>query len=447
VTNTFGITARAYRWYADGTETGAAALAAESTTLAINNIADYPIVLRYGVQESGAGSASGASTDDYQLQYSLNGGAYTSVSAVSAVVQGFTSANLTDAAATTSRLSAGTGSFVAGEISETDGLLTDWALTANNYSDLLYAIQIMAADTADGDSIDFRVLRNGAIFNTYTVTPNLTIQNAYTLTSDSGAFPFAGTDASLEFNRLLAAGSGSFAFTGTAAGLAKGITLAASSGAFAFTGTAATLTVGHVVTASSGAFAATGTDVNLEYGHVLPASAGSFAFTGTDASLEYGRAVIVSSGPFPFTGNDAALRFSRLVAASSGSFAFGGTTANLEFGRLVSAGSGAFVFTGSDATLTYGSGGSTYTLSAASGSFSFAGASAGFEYDRVIAAGSGSFAMTGSSATLTVTEVAAPEYSSAPGATGITFSRPARIGSFSRPARIPGGFPGLRRRA
>lgn len=175
MTNTFGITARAYQWYADGTETGAAALAAENASHGLVVSGNTAIVLRYGVQESGAGTASGLTTDDYQLQHNLNGAGFVDTTAASTVAQGFTSANLTDADPTTQRLSAGTGSFVAGEISETDGLLTDWQLTANNYSELLYAIQIIDADTAVGDSITFRVRRNGGVFNTYSVTPTMTI--------------------------------------------------------------------------------------------------------------------------------------------------------------------------------------------------------------------------------------------------------------------------------
>lgn len=181
---TFGITARAYRWYEDGTETGAAAIAAQDTAITRLVTSNSPVVLRYGVQESGSASTSGASTDDYQLQYSKNGGAFTSVTGATTNVQGFTSSSLTDAATTTSRLSAGTGAFVAGRISETDGLLTDWLLTANNYSDLLYAIQIIAADTAEGDVFTFRVLRNGAVFNTYSVTPSLTVTKIQAFTAD-----------------------------------------------------------------------------------------------------------------------------------------------------------------------------------------------------------------------------------------------------------------------
>lgn len=174
MTNVFGITARAFRFYEDGTENGSTAVAAENA-----NITRYEgstdLHLRYGVQESGSGSASGATTDDYQLQYSKNGGAYTNVTGSSSNVVGYDSSNLTDAASTTQRLSAGTGSFIAGEICESDGLLTDWQLTANNHSELLYAIRLVPADLANGDTLDFRVLRNGSVFNTYSVTPRITI--------------------------------------------------------------------------------------------------------------------------------------------------------------------------------------------------------------------------------------------------------------------------------
>jgi len=159
---------------------------------------DQNVVLRYGVQESGAGSASGVSTDDYQLQYSLNGGAFTNVTGSSVVVKGFDSASLTDAAATTSRLSAGTGSFVAGEICEADGLLTDWQLTANNYSDLLFAITIVAADVKSGDRITFRVLRNAGIFNTYSVTPVLHVSFLVSNETDSAHRITPGVPRALE---------------------------------------------------------------------------------------------------------------------------------------------------------------------------------------------------------------------------------------------------------
>ncbi len=381
MSNVFGITAYAYRWYADdGSESASTALAAENTSLAISNLADFPIVLRYGVQESGAGSAAGASTDDYQLQYSLNGGAFTNVTAASSVVQGYTSSNLTDAAATTSRLSAGTGSFVAGEIAETDGLLTDWALTANNYSDLVFAIQILAAGTADGDSITFRVLRNGAVFTAYSITPALTIQNVYTHTADPGAVAITGTAATLKRILTLTAAAGSVAITGTDATLAKRVTM----------------------TADAGAVAITGTDASLERGLEVAADSGSVPITGTAATMYRRITLDATSGNVPITGTAAALLYHRELAAESGNVPITGTAADLERGLEVNAEAGNVPITGTDATLTYAPNGG-YTLTAEAGAVPIAGTAAALLYMRALAAAAGSIPITGNDATLELT--------------------------------------------
>lgn len=98
----------------------------------------------------------------------------------SSVVPGFNSANLTDGAATTNRLGAGTGSFVAGKVSE-DGLVDDLGWTANNYTELLYAITLKQAGLANADTLRFRILRNGVTTGlTYTQTPTVTITKTVT---------------------------------------------------------------------------------------------------------------------------------------------------------------------------------------------------------------------------------------------------------------------------
>lgn len=222
MTNTFGITARAVRWYADGSENAATALSSEGTTgtlsytifAGVNAVA----VLRYGVQESGAGTAAGATTDDYQLQYSKNGGAFTNVTGASSNVRGFASSNLADAGSTTQQLSSGTGSFVAGEISE-DGLLDDWQLTANDFSELLFAVEVVAADVAEGNTLDFRVLRNGSVFNTYSVTPRLTVTK---IGSASGSASIVATGSGA--GASTAASSGSSAIAITASGVGEAVT-------------------------------------------------------------------------------------------------------------------------------------------------------------------------------------------------------------------------------
>jgi len=93
------------------------------------------------------------------------------------IITGFNSSNLTDGNATTNRLTGGSGSFVAGKISE-DGEVNDLQLTAANYTELLYAITLDASELADGDTLDFRVYRNGSALDTYTVTPRITVSKS-----------------------------------------------------------------------------------------------------------------------------------------------------------------------------------------------------------------------------------------------------------------------------
>jgi hypothetical protein len=87
----------------------------------------------------------------------------------------FNSANLTDGAATTNRLGAGTGSFTAGKVSE-DGLVDDLGWPANNYTEVLYSLTLKKADVVHGDTLRFRVLRNGATTGfTYTQVPTIPV--------------------------------------------------------------------------------------------------------------------------------------------------------------------------------------------------------------------------------------------------------------------------------
>lgn len=165
------LTQAAFRFYEDGTESGSTAIDAQNTNITRNVDSDSNLQLRIRIQESGA--VAGAGTDDYQLQYSLNGGSYTNVG--SGAVVGFASANTTDGGATTNRLGAGSGSFVAGEVSE-DGLVDDVAITASNYTEHLYPITVVAAQVTNGATLDFRLLYNNAVLNTYTVTPRITVQ-------------------------------------------------------------------------------------------------------------------------------------------------------------------------------------------------------------------------------------------------------------------------------
>lgn len=161
-----------FRFYNDdGSESTSTAYAAQDTNVSVNAYSNANILLRIMMQETGG--LGGAATDDWQLQYSKNGGAYTSITTATSNVKGYDSTTLTDQGATTNRLTGGTGSFVAGLVSE-DGLADNLNVTANNYSEFLFTLTIVSADVSAADTLDFRLLVNGST-NTYSVTPRITV--------------------------------------------------------------------------------------------------------------------------------------------------------------------------------------------------------------------------------------------------------------------------------
>jgi predicted glutamine amidotransferase len=88
----------------------------------------------------------------------------------------FNSSSLTDGSATTQRLTGGSGGFNAGKVSET-GLAENVYIGASNFTELLFSLNLNTSKFSDGDTIDFRVLRNNEILESYSVTPRITISN------------------------------------------------------------------------------------------------------------------------------------------------------------------------------------------------------------------------------------------------------------------------------
>ncbi len=176
-TNIFALTQRAYRFYEDGTEAGATAIAAENTNISRNAIANTHLLIRVGLQESGAGSVSGGVSDTYDIQYSKNGGAFTTVTTASTNVRSVASPGVffVEGDPTTQRLSVGTGAFIAGMLN-TDGQISPFQHTANNFTEHAWSVQIIAADVANADVFTFRVRLNLATTGlTYSVTPQITV--------------------------------------------------------------------------------------------------------------------------------------------------------------------------------------------------------------------------------------------------------------------------------
>ncbi len=173
--------ADAFRFYDDGTESGSTAKAAQDIDISLNSAGDAQFHIRFRVQNQGA--LSGASTDDFSLEVNKNSSSYAAVTAASSDVQTDTASGLTPDAVTTNRASEGiadgTGSFVAGEQEETNGVIEDRQLTASNFTEHVWACKLIDTDLTGSDTLDFRIALNGGSPGmANSITPRITIVSA-----------------------------------------------------------------------------------------------------------------------------------------------------------------------------------------------------------------------------------------------------------------------------
>ena len=105
--NKFVISFQHWRFYADdGDSDNDTPLQNEDTNHTLNNDSDAPIHVRVMLEETGAGSVGGAATDDYTLQYRLNGGgSWVLPDSSSTRVQSHAASQLDDNTATLNRAS------------------------------------------------------------------------------------------------------------------------------------------------------------------------------------------------------------------------------------------------------------------------------------------------------------------------------------------------------
>ena len=117
----------------------------------------------------------------------------------------------------------------------------------------------------------------------------LEASSGVSLTVDSGAYLYTGTDAQLLTARILKADEGAYLYTGTSASLLKGFILTASSGSYSYLGQDATLTYtpagAFILTADSGNYTYTGSNINFNRDRVIIASSGTYNYSGTDIQI------------------------------------------------------------------------------------------------------------------------------------------------------------------
>ena len=120
-------------------------------------------LLRFLVQASGGVAHSNL---DFQFQYNRNGTGWSNITSSSAVARATTTAAFINGADTTNRLTGGTGTFE----SSSQGCTTDgtsggnqFDIVASGFGETECSLTIVAADVANGDTIQFRLQVNFAV--------------------------------------------------------------------------------------------------------------------------------------------------------------------------------------------------------------------------------------------------------------------------------------------
>jgi hypothetical protein len=149
--------------------------------------ADTTFRIRFLVQETLDLAESDVS---FQLQYNLGGAGWNNVTGSSSVARS-TAGGLTEGGDTTQQI--GSGTFVtpnAGQ-DETDGVAggtaLDFTTTPNQEVELEFCLQLRSADTSPGNTVQFRLQKDGGDLDAYSNTPTVTVVEAvYTQASFRG---------------------------------------------------------------------------------------------------------------------------------------------------------------------------------------------------------------------------------------------------------------------
>jgi len=108
------------------------------------------------------------------LYYSLNGGAYVSVTTTSSVVRAVDAGASADGdAIATQRLTSATGTWVNGEYDES-GATSNFNLVDGNFTEFEYGIQVISADVSEGSNVALRIYNSSSPMDNYAKTPLMT---------------------------------------------------------------------------------------------------------------------------------------------------------------------------------------------------------------------------------------------------------------------------------
>jgi hypothetical protein len=155
--------------------------------------------VRFTIQTTGTSGAAAASTEN--LYVSKNAGAYVAIGGTSGILPSTTaSASAGGTVILTAQLPAGTGVYVNG-VYDSSGATASFTIPRGDYTEVEFGVKIDPANSAPGDTFDFRVYRATIAQNTYTATPRIT---SIGISLASGSYllnPPAGNAGTVTFKR------------------------------------------------------------------------------------------------------------------------------------------------------------------------------------------------------------------------------------------------------
>lgn len=159
-----------WAWYADGTEAGSQIIGTKNTNPTTLSV-DVIYLFRTGLQETSGNLAK--DKNKLNLEFNKDSGGYTSVT-TSSDCRSFASANLTDGADTTQRLTAFSFKSPNACVANADAIAGDKITDLiNNGTEILYAIKFVAAGT-----YQLRITDDGNLFDVYNQTDTSVVVTA-----------------------------------------------------------------------------------------------------------------------------------------------------------------------------------------------------------------------------------------------------------------------------
>lgn len=245
------------------------------------------------------------------------------------------------------------GNFVAGKISE-DGLVDNVQITANNYTELLYSLTIDSDAVDDGDTLDFRVLRNGAVLDTYTVTPRITIEEGSgtdTVIPNDSSWTFVADSTTITQNHVLSPNDSAFIFIADNGTINQNHVLSPNDSQFTFIADTTTVEETHILSPNDSAFVFVADSTTITQNHILSPNDSSFTFIADAAQFSQDHVIQPADSHWTLVADGTTISQDHLVAPNDAQFTFIADSATITQNHVLTAQDAQFTFIADSGTI------------------------------------------------------------------------------------------------